>query len=351
MLRFILFLSNIRSLPFLFSRDPLDRSGHYELPSDKEQQFAAYYKSHIQPAIIEFEALRLQALKTIAFRSTLFAVVLIVSAIMQLFWIIPDNGGFSTETQKFSLFAMAAALMGIGYWAGAPARNYGLSVKKQIFPIVFRFLGDRFHYQTDSPIQSQTLIPFGLLPPHDISHYEDYIAGIHGETILSVTEATLKRRVRTQKTTREVQVFHGLFILFEIKKPFLGKTLIKKDSGSLGNWLTDKFNKLESIKLEDPRFEKIFEVYSTDQIEARYILTPSFMERLIDLSSLFKNKIECSFLDRQILLKIPCSQNKFEVSSIFQTINFENDALHIIKEMHIIFDIIDTLKLNHDTGI
>jgi hypothetical protein len=40
------------------------------------------------------------------------------------------------------------------------------------------------------------------------------------------------------------------------------------------------------IRLEDPRFEKEFCVYGEDQVEARYILTPSLMERILA----FKNK-------------------------------------------------------------
>lgn len=36
------------------------------------------------------------------------------------------------------------------------------------------------------------------------------------------------------------------------------------------------------VRLEDPEFEKIFVVYSSDEVEARYILSTSFMERLVE---------------------------------------------------------------------
>ena len=36
----------------------------------------------------------------------------------------------------------------------------------------------------------------------------------------------------------------------------------------------------KKIRLEDPEFQKQFEVYCDDQITARYVLTPAFMQRL-----------------------------------------------------------------------
>ena len=42
-------------------------------------------------------------------------------------------------------------------------------------------------------------------------------------------------------------------------------------------------NGRQCVRLEDPRFEKAFEVYASDQIAARALLTPAFMERLMTL--------------------------------------------------------------------
>jgi hypothetical protein len=42
---------------------------------------------------------------------------------------------------------------------------------------------------------------------------------------------------------------------------------------------------MEPVRLEDPRFEGQYEVYSTNQIEARALLTPAFMERFMALAA------------------------------------------------------------------
>ena len=49
------------------------------------------------------------------------------------------------------------------------------------------------------------------------------------------------------------------------------------------------------VKLENVEFEKQFAVYSTDQLEARYILTPQLMERLLAVQSAESGRIRVLF--------------------------------------------------------
>jgi hypothetical protein len=117
------------------------------------------------------------------------------------------------------------------------------------------------------------------------------------------------------------------------------------------NWLKDKFNSLQVVNLEDPTFENQFEVYSNDQIEARYLLTTTFMERLLSLSSMFDNKIKCSFYNKKLLFMIDRGQDTFKTSSIFMPSTFVYDIKNILIEMSMLFQIIDTLKLSEKTGL
>jgi hypothetical protein len=137
-----------------------------------------------------------------------------------------------------------------------------------------------------------------------------------------------------------------------MNKKFNSKTIIKKDKGRIGNWMKGKFSDFENVKLEDPNFENMFEVYSKDQIEARYLLTTSFMERLLNLSESFKGQsIECSFYDNKLLMMISIKDNLFEPGSIYDSEDFVDDAKSLLKEMNMIFQIIDILKLNQNIGI
>lgn len=68
-----------------------------------------------------------------------------------------------------------------------------------------------------------------------------------------------------------------------------------KDSGWLN--LFKKIGRPERVKLEDVSFERQFEVFSDNQIEARYLLTTAFMERMSEVKKAFQGKnIQFSFL-------------------------------------------------------
>jgi hypothetical protein len=41
----------------------------------------------------------------------------------------------------------------------------------------------------------------------------------------------------------------------------------------------------QPVRLEDPAFERAYEVYGSDQVSARALLTPAFMERFLALAS------------------------------------------------------------------
>jgi hypothetical protein len=60
-----------------------------------------------------------------------------------------------------------------------------------------------------------------------------------------------------------------------MNKPIKTRTIVLPNRSSLFGK-----NRFEKIELEDPEFEKIWDTYGEDQIEARYVLTTAFMERL-----------------------------------------------------------------------
>ena len=326
---------------------------------DRNKPFKPYYKKNILPHVEVFELKRIESLRNLRKRS-------IIAIPLQFITIIFTVAGVSIlplgDATQVCLVLGVMAFGGTVFWAHKPVRQYAADVKKEVFPEVFKFFDKDYIYSEESIIQMPSLEPSGIIPSYDSNYLEDYVKGKYKDVTLELTEAKLTETRGTGKNRRTVTVFNGIFVLLEMNKNFSGKTVVKKDQGKMGNWFTRKFNKplfskktvdLKNVKLEDPVFEKKFEVYSTDQVEARYLLTTSFMERLLELSSLFSKNgtIQCSFYLNKLLLMIPSDKNRFEVGSIYQPATFVDDINHILKEMAIIFEIIDILKLERKTGL
>ena len=192
-----------------------------------------------------------------------------------------------------------------------------------------------------------------IIPLYDKENSEDFVTGEYKGVTINLFETNLEER-RYDSRNREyyATIFKGIMVDLTINKKFHGKTIIHSDSGTIGNWIEGRTSILETVRLEDPTFEKKFEVYSSDQIEARYLLTTAFMERLLQLSESFYNsKIECSFYNNNLLIIIPCKHNFFEPGSIFKSEDFVDDIKNLFRDMNLIFEIIDTLKLHQKIGM
>ena len=123
------------------------------------------------------------------------------------------------------------------------------------------------------------------------------------------------------------------------KKDFQGHTTILRNS------LFKLSSSGSRVKLENPDFEKTFDVYSTDQIEARYLLSPSMMERLLALDREFNRNITISFRDSNILIAIPESRNHFE-ASIWKPMDDLSQLKNDFSMIHALVSIVEDLNLN-----
>ncbi len=246
-----------------------------------------------------------------------------------------------------------------------PSTLYKKRVKDEILPLVCQFFGS-LQYEGTGGISSDAVASSQLFKRYNRFHAEDYIHGEYESVPMRLQELTLKRK---RKKSEEL-VFSGIYFEAEFPKTFKGETYILRERGRFANWsrnIVDNDGKtLEQVKLEDPRFESIFEVYSNDQVEARYLLTTSLMERLLDLMEIDfggytkignlngkprKNYIRGSFKENKITLAISIPGNLFESHSIWKP---AYDLAHFhafLAQMNALFQIIHTLKLNQRIGL
>ncbi len=118
-----------------------------------------------------------------------------------------------------------------------------------------------------------------------------------------------------------------------------------------------KQNKIEDkVILEDPKFNKRFSVYSSDQVEARYLCTTVFMDRLYNLKTAFEtNKLKCSFYnlegESKLMIVLHTTKDLFELGDFNKPIYEDTTIYKFYREINSIYQIIDALKLNSKTGL
>ena len=243
------------------------------------------------------------------------------------------------------------AALGLGWWAVQPRRRYISAYKTRILPVIAASFGE-FRYEETGQIEVQRLRGSTLLPSYDYYESEDMFVGRYKGVDVELAEVRLRKQRGTGKTRHTVTVFKGLFALLSVHKAFSGKTIVKRDAGAVVNWLGKQFDDTERVVLEDPEFEQRFEVYATDQIEARYLLTPAFMERLTQLATdLGGGQLQAAFYNERLFLMVPNDGNLFEPPSMTTTIRKKTGVLRIARELENVLSMIDILKLHERTGL
>ncbi len=86
----------------------------------------------------------------------------------------------------------------------------------------------------------------------------------------------------TKTETETVTVFDGMFFVGAFPKKVNGFYIVKKNTIHLSDILPI-FTEKNRIKLDMPEFEKVFDVYGSDQIEGRYIFDFTFMQNLLEV--------------------------------------------------------------------
>ena len=92
--------------------------------------------------------------------------------------------------------------------------------------------------------------------------------------------------------------------------------------------------------------------YSSNQIEGRYLVTTSFMERFKTLHTAFgSNKAKCAFFDDKVMFAISTNKNLFEIGDLFHPLTDMKHINDFMKEISAIYEIIDYFKLAEKTGL
>jgi len=142
-------------------------------------------------------------------------------------------------------------------------------------------------------------------------------------------------------TFSERRGFQGVVISLPHHSRFMGRTIIRRDMGKLNPPVVQDLNR---VGFASSKFEKLFEVFSDDQVEARFLITPDFMERLIDFSEDYLGRnVQCAFLGDKFHVTIDID-DRFDFSRDLNSTNYQDASTAIINEVGSIFYLLEKLQ-------
>ncbi len=296
--------------------------------------FSALYKARIEPLLTEAEGQRLATMQVYKQRLT---------------WGLPAAAALGALVYVFFQALVPALIVGglaavaaYGY-AQHPLGKLGVRVKGQALTALAQAIGAAYEQLGRPDGLIERFRELQLLPGYDRANFEDWF---HGERLgcgFDMFEGHLENEHRDEDGDRDwVTVFRGQIIRIQFPKEFHGVTVVRRDGGifnGLGRWAS----KLEHVGFADPTFERKFEVFSSDQVEARVLVHPVFAERLLELEQRFDgHNLRCGFQGGELLICVE-AKNRFEIGDMTKPLTDPARAQVIVEDMGAVLRVMDAV--------
>ena len=204
---------------------------------------------------------------------------------------------------------------------GKAKEKYLARFKWRLFAEAVSITFPGMKYSPDSMIPESVFEDGDLFDSRvDRYHGEDAFRGRIGSTELLFSELHVERKETSTNSkghsrTKWVTVFKGIYMIADFHKEFSCQVKIVPDFAEANfGWLGRKFQGITGglMRLENPDFERAFKVTSTDEIAARYILTPDMQERFLALRDRWSSDLRAALLNSNLHLAIPKTTDWFE---------------------------------------
>ena len=298
----------------------------------------------LRPLLQDLERQRLSLRRRVfaagAFLSVVFVLILwrvMVAATFQDVWL-----GL--------MVGVALAAVASQFWKTAWQR-YRSAFKAHVISRSLSLFGRDLYYDPEGYVDELSFSASRLFD-FEIARFsgEDLVSGRRHGVAFRVSETQAERDENIDKRNPQpsyATFFRGLFFTADYSKPFLGETFILPAN------LLAKANRSmwqgrgATVRLEDPDFNRFFEVYTDDQVTARYLLTTKMMARLSDFRRKHKAAVYASLIDGTLNVAIAASKNLFE-PPLHKTLLDLNLYADYLSDLALIMDIAEDLDLSTD---
>ena len=332
-------------------------------------EFHKNYKSKIAPIFRSYEAFRKKELAKFWF--------MIISGILMLcsfplMLLLSDSILSDIVCDYFVAYLILMMIfmtLGISllFNAHKKNKNFAMKIKSDCLSKLLKVFGDIQWQNGKNIINDWDLNRSALFSNFNTRYTDDEFSGSFNGVPFKICETNLLQISGSGKSRTYIPVFKGVVIQFKSNKIIRNRTMIATKGDFTAKiafvvlglicWGGSKISykdeeKLDEVKLEDPEFCKKFNAYSSDQVEARYLLTTAFIERFQNLNTAFgAKKAKCSFYGDKIMFAISTNKNLFEVGSLFKSLEKPGAVNQFYNELASIYSMIDYFKLDEKVGL
>ena len=368
--------------------------------SDTQQKFLEFYQQNLREIYTQLEPVRREKIHSVVIRS------IIVGATILFVWWLCYIDFISSEVYKSEGFMKSCGLFLFGgaYLIYEPFESYRTTTKNRVMKIILSFWG-KFTYSHEKDIIGDPVLKKSeIFTYFNQTEVDDAFWGHYNGVEIDVSE----HDVMIHGNKGNTHIFKGALIMLDFPKKFKGQTVVMHKWFNMQSLLNNphlvfaflclaavatmplyfSFKDLrryvsfdfkdfllmfspiliaavilgvvywawrrknprratQKVALEGLPFMRQWKVLTDDQVEARYILTPVFMEKMLAIKHLFHGKaIDFSFFDNKLLIAVHTRKNLFETTSLFVPALSYHKVREVISQLNSIFSVIDVINEN-----
>lgn len=290
------------------------------------EEFRVFYKYQLKSDLKVIDQFRKTFLKTFFFVFLEIILAIIVVFNLKFRTLVPDIYIWCI------IFGLIIFLVFFFTKIKKQYQEYREKYKKEIVSQIVRSINPNWDYSFNESILLGEYVESNIFSMGVERHSgDDLITGRIENTDFKCSEFHTEYYSSAIKQQVYVTIFKGLFFHANFNKQIHGETYVAPsftDRGfaKIGHDIMFR-DQGEEVKLENPEFEKIFVVHATNQNEARYILSYTMMEAMVDLHKMCKRPIYFSFKGSRVYCAICFKKDLFEPTILRSSVKFEKIAL------------------------
>lgn len=303
------------------------------------EEFETFFENSLKTDLINLDNRRKRIINRFLIILGAFIGISLISYLLAFYWGI----------------AIAFVLCLIVYGLWVYDKHFYKDFKNQVINRIVYFISPDLKYDAKGHINVSEFTASRIFLTHiDRFRGDDLVYGKIDKTEMRFSELKAEYKTTTtdnkgRRQTKWHTVFKGLFFIADFNKDFNGSTVVLPNSFGKGFGFLKKImgisRREKFVKLEDVNFNKYFNVYGDDQVQARYILSTTLMERIVDFRRKHKKSISLSFVDSKMYLAVPYRKDLFEPSYFKSLVNFKVVSSYF-EDLQLATAIVDDMNLN-----
>ena len=319
-----------------------------------KEEFNQFFQTGLTGVIKTLDKARRKVLFRLFLTHFLNLILILVFLVFFVVWMEKLDEG-ELESGSFVIIVIGIvflALIGLLiYLYYRKRKKYVVEFKTNLINPIIKFIDQGLNYVPDGYISSGAFSASKIFhQPYNRYSGDDLVEGTLDKTKILFSELHVANIVHRDKRTEKHPVFDGMFFIADFNKHFKGQTFVLPDKAEklfkgLGKFFQSmNWNYGQLVKMENIEFEKEFVVYSNDQIEARYIISLSMMERMLALKKRFNRPVYFSFINSNVNFAVALRGKQLEPTVLRSLDNRKiidsyfgllNDMIAIVDELNL----------------